>query len=691
MSEGQARERVEELRRLIRYHDYRYYVLDAPEISDQEYDALMNELTNLENTYPRLVTPDSPTQRVGGKAAALFSPAQHPAPLLSLNNVFGPGELAAFDRRVRQQLAVHGIEYVVELKIDGLSVALTYQEGVLTMGATRGDGLVGEDVTANLRTVRSIPLRLRSRGRLPSRLVVRGEVFMPREAFLRLNEQRALAGEEPFANPRNAAAGSVRQLDPRVAAGRDLDSFIYGILAQEDGPELATHAQVLEQLAAWGFKVNVHSRVFDDLDQLNGHCEHWAGQRGGLPYDVDGMVIKVNSLAQQDLLGATARSPRWAVAYKFAPERAATRVKNILVSVGRTGALTPIAELEPVSLAGSTVSRASLHNEDLVRERDVRTGDLVVVHKAGDVIPEIVEVVREARTGREQPFQMPERCPVCGAETQRLEGEAATRCTAGATCPAQVREAIIHFASRDAMDIEGLGPALVDQLLNQGLISDAADLYALEAQQLAGLERMGPKSAANVLASLETSKEAPLHKLIYALGIRFVGRRAAVILAQHFGSLAALAGADPEELQGIFEIGPRIAASVHGFFRQDQTHRFVEGLRRAGVRLETPSVSDTGAGRLDGTTFVFTGGLGAMSRREAGERVAALGARVADSVSRSTSYVVVGSAPGSKLDRARGLGVPILDEEQFLALLAGVESSSPRVEPSPPPAGREEE
>lgn len=667
----QAQARVQELRELIRHHDYRYYVLARPEIPDEAYDALFRELQELEARFPDLVTPDSPTQRVGGRPAEGFRQVRHEVPMLSLDNAFGPDDLRAFDRRVRAALGGEPVRYVAELKIDGLSVALVYRDGVLERAATRGDGEVGEDVTANVRTIRSVPLRLRTGpggGPEVALVEVRGEVYMPISGFRRLNERLEAQGQQRFANPRNAAAGSLRQLDPRVTAERPLDAFLYGV-ARVEGPEPRTHHEALELLRAWGFKVNPHARLCADIEEVIAFCEEWTARRGELDYLVDGVVVKVDGLEQQRRLGTTARSPRWAVAYKFPAERARTRVRDIWVSVGRTGALTPIAELEPVWVGGTVVSRASLHNEDIVRQLDVRVGDWVVVHKAGEIIPEIVEVDRSARTGAEQPFVMPDRCPVCGAEAIRPEGEAVRRCT-GVACPAQVRERIRHFASRSAMDIEGLGPALIDQLVDRGLIRDAADLYFLTAEQLRTLERVGEKSAENLLRSIAASKDRPLRRLLVGLGIRFVGERVAELLAERFRSLDALMAAGEDELTSVPEIGPRIAESVRSFFAQEQTRVLVEKLRRAGVRLadEEPAAAD-GDRPLAGKTFVFTGTLSSMTRTQAQALVQSLGGRVASGVSRATDYVVAGADPGSKLDRARELGVPVLDEDAFLALV----------------------
>lgn len=674
----EARARVEELRQQIRYHDYRYYVLDSPEISDAEYDELMRELRRLEELYPQLVTPDSPTQRVAGAPSEAFGTVVHSSPMLSLDNAFSPEDLVDFDRRVRSLLGGERPEYVAELKIDGLSVALHYEGGRFVRGATRGDGERGEDVTANLRTVRSIPLVLHPPGDLLAELEVRGEVYMPVEAFRRLNREREQRGEPVFANPRNAAAGSVRQLDPRITAGRRLDTFIYEIrrwvpapggggprAAEAAAPE--TQWEALEVLAKLGFKVNPNRRLCRDIDEVIDYCRYWAEHRHDVGYEMDGAVIKVNSFEQQRRLGATTHHPRWATAYKFPAEQATSRVRDIIIQVGRTGVLTPTALLEPVRLAGATVSRATLHNEDIIREKDVRIGDTVIVQRAGDVIPEVVAVVKEKRTGQEREFRMPDRCPVCGAEVVRLPGEVAVRCT-GVACPAQLKEQLIHFASRDAMNIEGLGPAIITQLMEAGLVKDAADLYYLKYEDVVKLERMADKSTRNLLDAIAATRDNPLHRLIYALGIRYVGEKVSRVLADHFGSMDALARATEEELTRIPEIGPKIAASVVAFFRQEQTRRLLEKLRRAGVNMEQRRAAPARESPLAGKTVVFTGTLQSMGRKEAEELVASLGGKPSGSVSRKTDYVVVGANPGSKYDRARELGVKILTEEEFRRL-----------------------
>ncbi|MGB9792153.1 MAG: NAD-dependent DNA ligase LigA [Thermacetogeniaceae bacterium] len=664
LSLDEARKRVEELRRQIREHDYYYYVLDQPRITDSEYDSLLKELEELERQFPELVTPDSPTQRVGGAPLPEFKSVRHPVPLLSLANAFEPEELKDFDRRVRE-LAGAAVDYIVEPKIDGLTVVLTYENGTFVQGATRGDGLVGEDVTENLRTIRVLPLFLPD---APPRLVVRGEAFMPKKAFLKLNEERDSRGEPPFANPRNAAAGSIRQLDPRITASRPLGVFTYQVLVSE-GVVLESQKEVLEYLRKIGLPVQEHYRHCRNIDEVIDYCREWTEKRHSLPYEIDGMVVKVNSLRLQDALGNTAKSPRWAVAYKFPAEQAETRLLDIIVRVGRTGVLTPTAVLEPVQVGGVTVSRATLHNEDMIRQKDIRIGDYVVIQRAGDVIPEVVKVLKERRTGEEKVFRMPDRCPVCGSRVVRPEGEVAVRCT-GIACPARLKESILHFVSRDGMDIEGIGPALVNQLVERQLVQDPADLYFLRKEDLVGLERMGEKSAENLLRAIERSKRRGLAPLIYALGIRYVGARAAEILAERFGSLEALSQASEEELTEIPEIGPKIAASIVAFFREEQTKRVIEKLKKAGVKMEQEKpAAPSGELPLAGKQFVLTGTLSSFTRSQAEELIKSLGGKVSSSVSKKTDYVVVGENPGQKFEKAKKLGIPILDEKGFLELV----------------------
>ena len=650
-------QRVNELRRIIEHHNYMYYVLDSPEISDAEYDALMRELEQLESEYPELITPDSPTQRVGGQVSGQFQPVVHSVPLLSLNDVFSESEIRDFDRRVRAALG-EDVQYVLEAKIDGLSVALTYQDGLFIRGATRGDGFVGEDVTANLRTIRSIPLRLK----MPINAEVRGEVFMPKEYFYKLNEQRERDGLPLFANPRNAAAGSVRQLDPAITAQRHLDIFVFN-LQRIEGYTFETHVETLMFLKEQGFKIMPYLIPCDTIDEAIEQCRLWEGKRYELPYEIDGLVIKVNSLRQREILGNTSKTPRWAVAYKFPAERKESIIKDIVVQVGRTGVLTPTAVLEPVRLAGTTVSRATLHNEDYIKGKDIRIGDHVLVQKAGDIIPEVVSVVKEKRTGDERIFEMPDKCPICGADAVRIDGEAARRCT-GVSCPAQVERGLIHFASRDAMDIEGLGPAVVRQLLDKKLIRDEADIYYLKYEDLVKLERMGPKSAKNLINAIGASKDRGLARLLYALGIPLVGTRAASILAERFGDIYKLMKADQVQLTVIPEIGPKIAESVVTFFKQEQTRDLIKRLEAAGVRLRADK-KQKGNAPLAGLTFVLTGTLSKYTREQATEIIEGLGGKVTGSVSKKTDYVIAGDNPGSKLDKALQLGVKVIDENEF--------------------------
>ncbi|ADI01403.1 NAD-dependent DNA ligase LigA [Syntrophothermus lipocalidus] len=658
------RERAEKLREEIRKHDYHYYVLDQPLISDAEYDRLFRELVELEQAYPDLVTPDSPTQRVGGEVLKGFTPVQHRVPLLSLDNAFNERELRDFNRRLKERLGDEAVAYVCELKIDGVSIALVYQDGVLMSGATRGDGIVGEDVTANIRTIKSLPLRLTYP--LP-RVEVRGEVYMPKEAFARLNREREDRGEKTFANPRNAAAGSIRQLDPKVTAGRTLGLLVYDILHLE-GKEIDSQRETLEFLSELGFPVDRNFRWCASLDEVLEYCEEWQGRRHELPYEIDGVVVKLNSLPARQLLGATAKSPRWAIAYKFPAEEKETKIVAIELNVGRTGVITPTAVMEPVSLAGTTVSRASLHNYDLIREKDIRVGDMVVVHKAGDIIPEVVRSLPEKRTGKEIEFKMPDKCPACGSRVVRFSGEVAYRCD-NINCPARLKESLIFFASREAMDIEGLGPALVEQLVDRGMVSNVADLYYLRAEELAGLERMGQKSAANLIRALEQSKGRPLHRLLNALGIRYVGLKTARILAEHYRDIERFSDIDREELMSIPEIGEKIAESVTAFFAEPRNWDSIHKLKKAGVNTVEPEFSMAQDSQFAGKTFVLTGALESMTRNEATKAIEDRGGKVTNSVSRKTDFVVAGRDPGSKYDKAVALGVTVLDENQFLQLL----------------------
>ncbi|MBC7253715.1 MAG: NAD-dependent DNA ligase LigA [Actinobacteria bacterium] len=659
-----AAKRAEELRRELNYHNYRYYVLDDPVISDEEYDRLMRELKELEERYPELVTPDSPTQRVGAPPAEAFRPVQHRARMMSLDNVFNEEELRAFIHRVENQ--VGRTDYICELKIDGAGIALTYEDGVFVRGATRGDGITGEDVTANLRTIRTLPLRLLGERPVPF-LEIRGEVFMPKEAFLELNRQREEEGQPPFANPRNAAAGSLRQLDPRVTASRNLDLICYEI-GYVEGWEFRTHREVLEQIAAWGFRVSEHWRPAKGVEEILDFCQHWIARRDELTYEVDGAVIKVNPLEVRERLGATSKAPRWAVAYKFPAEEKTTRLLDIVVNVGRTGALTPTAVLEPVFVGGSTVSRATLHNEDEIRRKGIKIGDVVLVHKAGDVIPEIIKPIVELRDGTERDFVMPDRCPACGGKVYRPEGEVVARCV-NVDCPARLFESILHFASRGAMDIEGLGPATIRELMDKGYVHSVEDIYYLTEEQLYTLTGFKEKSVSNLMNAIRQSKNRPLSRLLFALGIRHVGAHVAEVLARRFRTMDNLARASLEELLSVEEIGPTIAESVRAFFDEPRNLELIRRLRETGVNMEEEV--EEGPRPLEGMAFVLTGSLSSMTREEARRVIEERGGRVSSSVSRRTDYVVVGTDPGSKYEKARELGVKTIGEEEFLALLGG--------------------
>ena len=666
---GQVEEKLAKLREEIEYHNYRYYVLDDPVISDVEFDRLMHELISLEDEYPELVTEDSPTQRVGAVPVTAFAQVVHSSPMMSLANTYSIQELKAFDMRVKKALSGEPVEYVAELKIDGLAVSLTYENGYFVRGATRGDGTRGEDVTHNLKTIRSIPMRLMHGNQVT--VDVRGEVFMPGREFRKLNEERRLSGDALFANPRNAAAGSLRQMDPRITAARQLDMFAYGI-GDINGVALNTQMEVLDFLKESGFRVNPNVKLCPDIDEVTGFIEDWNEKRDDLDYDIDGVVVKINSLKQQAMLGATARTPRWAVAYKFPAKQGTTVVKDIIVQIGRTGALTPVALLEPVELAGSTVSRATLHNEDIIKSKDIRIGDTVVVEKGGDIIPDVVKVITEKRTGDEREFVMPLKCPECGSDVIRAEGEVASRCT-GEACPAQVREGIIFFASRDAMDIEGMGPQVVSQLIASGLIRGFCDIYSLSFEDLVKLERMGAKSARNLLDAIETSKKRPLHRLINALGIRHVGERTARDLAEHFGSMDKLSEATYDQLISISEVGPKVARSVVTFFGNPRNRETLKRLQAKGVNMveDREALLSEEANPFTGKTVVFTGALERFTRKEAEDAIFQSGGKTSGSVSGNTDYVIVGKDPGSKYNKARSLGVPVLTEEEFEMMLKG--------------------
>lgn len=664
LSKTQARSRIERLREVIDRHNYLYYVLDAPEISDQEYDRLFRELQELERRFPDLVTPDSPTQRVGAPPSEAFAPVVHRQPMLSLANAFSEEELRAWARRAEIALGSQRIQHVCELKIDGAAVSLTYEHGAFTRGATRGDGVQGEDVTANLRTIRSIPLRLKAK-RVPRFVEIRGEVFLSKHAFDAINRARQAAGEPLFANPRNAAAGSLRQLDPSVTTLRPLDIFVYGLGAVE-GLEVATHDAALAWLKSAGFKVNPHTAVCATLEDVLSFLSRWSEERAALPYATDGVVVKINHFRQQAELGATSQAPRWAIAYKFPAEQAITRIKEINVYVGRTGALTPVADLEPVGISGVTVTSATLHNEDEIRRKDVRIGDWIVVQRAGEVIPDVVRVLTDRRKGGERKFVMPTRCPVCGAAVHRPEGEAVARCT-NAACPAQVLGRLILFCSRNAMNIDRVGPKLLMQLLDHKLMSDPADLYQVTKEQLVTLERMGQKSAQNVLDSIASSKSTTLARLLYALGIRHVGAHVAEMLADHFGRIQRLMDASFEEIRDVPGIGPTIARSVSEFFALPENRQMIRKLLAAGVRLFAPRKAAQGP--LAGKRIAFTGTLDRVPRSRAEALAKERGAIVGGSVSSKTDYLVAGEDPGSKLDKAKQLGVKVLDEEEFQKML----------------------
>lgn len=665
LSKSQARKRVQELREAIDRHNYLYHVLDQPEISDQEYDRLFRQLQNLEREFPDLITPDSPTQRVGAPPSQAFAPVVHRQPMMSLANVFSEDELRAWARRVQGALGSQRIRYVCELKFDGTAVSLTYENGAFVRGATRGDGIQGEDVTSNLRTVRSIPLRLHAK-RVPRFVEIRGEVFLSKRAFEAINRDRGAAGEPLFANPRNAAAGSLRQLDPKVTASRPLDMFVYG-LGAVDGLEVASHEAALAWMKSGGFKLNPNTAVAGTLEDVMTYVTRWTEERGQLPFAADGVVVKVNDFRQQAELGATSQAPRWAVAYKFPAEQAETRINDIKVYVGRTGALTPVADLDPVGISGVTVTSATLHNEDEVRRKDVRIGDWVVVQRAGEVIPEVVRVLTERRSGSERKFVMPKTCPECGKPVHRAEGEAVTRCT-NAACPAQVLGRLLLFGSRGAMNIDRVGYKLVKQLLDRGMISDPADLYGLTNAQLLTLERMGEKSAQNVLDSIASSKKTTLSRLLYALGIRHVGSHVAEVLADHFGDVERLMQASFEEIRDAPGIGPTIARSIAEFFQQSENRRIVKKLLAAGVNPAALRKAEY-RGPLAGKRVVFTGTLARLPRTRAEALAKEHGAIVGGSVSSKTDYLVTGEDPGSKLDRARKLKIAILNEKEFEKLV----------------------
>jgi DNA ligase (NAD+) len=659
-------ERIETLREALHRHNYLYYVENRPEISDAEYDRLLRELRALEEAHPELATPDSPTQAVGGHVAQAFAPVEHKGPMLSLENAVSSDDLREFEARLRRALPTAQFAYVCEPKIDGLGVALLYARGRFARGATRGDGRVGEDITQNLRTIKVIPAALKSELARAKSLEVRGEVFMPREAFARLNASLEEAGQVTFSNPRNAAAGAVRQKDPSVTASRPLDIFLYHVSHREPG-EFASHWEALEALKSAGFPVNPRSRRCGDIDAVVAYCQRLETERDELDYEADGVVVKVDSLEQQRRLGATSHHPRWAIAFKFAARQATTRVLDITINVGKTGALTPAASLEPVELAGVTVSNVSLHNEDEVKRKDVRIGDTVLIERAGDVIPYLIQVVTSKRPSGAKPFHMPHKCPACGAPAERPEGEAIWRCT-NVACPAQLKERLFHWGSRRAMDIEHLGEMVINQLVDRELVRDFGDLYELDVEQVAGLERMAEKSATNLIEAIRASKGRGLSRVLNGLGVRMIGERAAQLLAARFGTMDRLQNAGVDEINEIPGIGPKIAESVARFFHEERNRKIIRHLREVGLDLTEKGVSDT-PGPLTGKTLVLTGGLRGLTRDEAKDAILRLGGRVTGTVSKKTDYVVVGEDPGSKADDAKRLGVTVLDEAQFLDLV----------------------
>ena len=660
-------QKIEKLRQEIQRHEELYYVHDNPEISDQEYDRLVERLQKLESEHPEYLTPDSPTQRVGGRPAEGFAEVVHRRPMLSLDNSYNIEELRAFDLRCRKLADGRAPDYVAELKIDGLSISVLYQNQVLMRGVTRGDGRIGEDVTQNVRTIRSVPLKLKGPKPPAGELEVRGEVFIPRKVFERTNAEREEQGETLFANPRNAAAGAIRQLDPKIVASRKLDMFAYDLLAGERKP-FSTHWESLNWMEQAGLRVNPHRVLCESIEEVIEFASQMEAKRDDLDYEIDGLVVKVNSTALQDEFGATNKAPRWAVAYKYAARQATTQVLDIRTQVGRTGALTPVAILEPVVLAGTTVSRATLHNPDELKRLGIRLGDWVLIEKGGDVIPKVLKVIESKRTGKEKTFRMPKKCPVCGGEVSRPEGEVVSRCVA-ADCQAQLKGRLLHFASRRAMRIEGLGESLADQFVASGRLRDAGDLYSLTLQDITSLERMGTKSASNLLAQIEASKRRDLSNLIYALGMRHVGDRTATTLARHFGSLEALSKATVEELDDVPEIGLTVAQSVRDWFDDEGNQALCGRLEAAGVRTKMEKKASAGDDKFAGKQFVLTGTLESFSRDEARAAIEARGGRVTSSVSKKTDYVVAGSEAGSKLDKATSFGVTVVDEETFKTML----------------------
>ena len=665
LSAGKAKARAEKLRREILTHEKKYYVDNDPQISDAEFDRLVRELKEIETRFPDLVTPESPTQRVGEKPTEGFASVTHRTPMLSIDNVYNEEELREFEDRIRKLLPGQAVEYVAELKIDGLGISVIYRDGKFAQAVTRGDGVRGDDVTGNVKTLKSLPLVINARQKVEAR----GEIYLPFESFRAINRDREEKGEALFANPRNAAAGSIRLLDPREVASRNLSAFLYYLFT--DGREEPAQWGALQKLKRLGFKTNPHSRLCRTIDEVLAYFKEWAEKRDSLDYDADGIVIKVNAAAQRETLGFTAKSPRWAVSFKFPARQATTRVRDIVVQVGRTGPLTPVAVLEPVKLSGTTISRSTLHNEEELRRKDVRVGDHVLIERSGDVIPQVVSVMKDRRTGLEKPFAWPSRCPACGSAVFKPEGEVISRCV-NPSCPAKVRESVLHFVGRRAMDIDGLGEALVDQLLEAKLVRSIPDLYGLTRDSLVELDRMGPKSSDNLLDGLGKSKARDLDRLIFALGIRHVGERTAQVLAARFKTLDALAAAGEEDLMKVEDVGPKVAEGIRFFFAQPENRELIRRLEDAGLNM---TAREQGAARrsLEGQTFVITGTLSGFTREEAQERLENLGARVASSVSKNTTSLIAGESPGSKLDKARDLGVKIIGEEGFRKLIGGKE------------------
>jgi DNA ligase (NAD+) len=666
--QAQAKQRIEELRAEIERHNRLYYIDAAPEITDREYDALLQSLEDLEQQFPELASPTSPTRRVGGAPLEHFENVRHAVPMMSLSNTYSKEELVEFDRRIRKLLPEEVFSYILEPKIDGVAISLRYENGELVQALTRGDGTTGDDVTANIRTINSIPLRLADM-MPPAVLEVRGEIYMDTSGFAKLNERRQEAGMEPFANPRNACAGSLKQLDPREVAKRPLDAIFYAT-GELDGMTFDTHEKMLQTLRNYGLRITPNYWLRSSIEEILDQLDELESMRHAFPFEMDGGVIKVNERRLYEPLGSTAKSPRWAVAYKYEPEQAETILHAISIQVGRTGVLTPVAELEPVQLAGTTVKRATLHNEDEIRRKDIKVGDRVVVEKAGEIIPAVVRVVTDQRTGSEQDFTMPTACPVCGGDVEKREGEVALRCI-NLQCPAQVKNWLAHFASRGAMDINGLGESLVEQLVDSGLVKNPAELYSLTKAEVLGLERMGEKSADNLIQGIEESKARPFERVLFGLGIRHVGKGAAILLAKAFKNIEALMAADPEQLESIRDIGPIVGRSVVDNFKSPDTRAVIDRLRKAGVNFEQEE--EVGSTELEGLTFVLTGSLDTMTRDEAGEKIRARGGTVSSSVSKNTSYLVAGESAGSKLDKAEALGVTVLTEEQLIALLGSDE------------------